>query len=73
MPPLVLTVEERRSPLWVKLVRHWEAKQEAHRDMLERDLSELQTARVRGRLAEIKNNLGLNRDPKQFDPDPEMA
>lgn len=60
--PLILTAEERRSSLWLKLMAHWLERLESTRKQNESDLPEVQTAKLRGRIAELNACIGLNEE-----------
>lgn len=59
----VLTTEDKRSALWRKLMAHWEQKIEALHAVNEGDRTELETAKLRGRIAELRAALALNKEP----------
>lgn len=61
--PFVLSLEEKRSPLWQKLTEHWQGRLDLARIQNDMDKPELETAKQRGRIAELKANLALNGDP----------
>lgn len=61
---LVLTVEDKASPLWKKLTAHWSVRLEQARDQLEGEKDEVTTACIRGRIKEIRANLRLADPPK---------
>ena len=63
MKQLVLTHEERHSALWKKLMAHWEARIESLHSANEGDRTELETAKLRGRLQETRLNMALNKEP----------
>ena len=65
--PLALTHEERLSPLWQKLKEHWEARLSSLRKDNDREQPESATAQLRGRLAELKLTLSLDRDVPRMD------
>jgi len=54
-----LTVEERTSPLWRKIKEHLEARITGLRTANDGFLDEIETARVRGRIAEAKGLINL--------------
>lgn len=53
-PSFSLTDYERTTPIWVKLNAHMKQRLEYLRAQLEADKSETDTARLRGRIAELK-------------------
>lgn len=58
---MILTATERESVLWKKVVEHLQERMEKHRkDNDSWTLPEIETARLRGRIAETKYWLGLN-------------
>lgn len=61
-PPLVLSAEERRSPLWKKLKDHWQERLEVLRKQNDGDRPETETAKLRGQIAECKALLWLERE-----------
>jgi hypothetical protein len=65
--PLILSLEERRTNLWAKLMEQWESQLDAMRQQNDSDLTELQTAHLRGRIAAIKTCIALNKDVPSFE------
>lgn len=61
-PPFTLTKEEKLSPLWRALVAHWEDRLEVLRTQNEANRSEVETALLRGRIAECRLNLQLGKE-----------
>ena len=57
MTQFKLEEHEINSPLWQKLKKHYESKLDSLRISNDSDSTELQTARRRGRIQEIKNIL----------------
>lgn len=57
MSQLKLEEHEINSPLWQKLKKHYETKLDSLRAANDGDSTEIQTARRRGRIQEIKNIL----------------
>ena len=55
-----LTPQERDSALWKKLKEHYEGKLSVRRLQNDGDKDEIETSRLRGRIAEIKELLGLD-------------
>jgi hypothetical protein len=62
---------EAAKPEWKKLKAHMEARQQTLRTRLEGDLNEVETAKVRGQLVEIKLFLALDKPPPSFKSDDE--
>jgi len=60
--PIVLTVEERRSPLFLKLLEHWTNRLEISRMQNDGDRPEIETAKLRGRIAELKACIDLSKE-----------
>lgn len=60
--PFVLTIEERRSVLWRKLEEHCANRLEIVRKDNDADRSETDTARLRGRIAELKYLISLGNE-----------
>lgn len=58
----VLTLEDRRNHVWVKLRKHLEERRETLRRKNDADLDERRTARLRGQIAEITTLLALAED-----------
>ncbi len=67
---IALTHEEKNSPLWRKLMSHWAGQLDAMRLQNDGALSELETARLRGRIVELKTNLALNNDKPDLQAPP---
>lgn len=66
---LHLTTEERHSPVWARLREMLEARLAAHRVANDADLSPEKTADLRGRIAELKVLLALDKDgPQDVEP-----
>lgn len=59
--PLILTDADKASPLWHKLMRHWEDRLSELRAKNEGDLGERETANYRGRIAEVRAMLEKNK------------
>ena len=66
-PKFALTHEEKTSKLWRKLLAHWEDKLETLRNQNDGDKSEIDTAKLRGRISECKANLSLDKDAPDID------
>lgn len=60
--PFILTKEDKDSKLWRKLMAHWEDKLSTLRAQNDGDKPESATAALRGRIAECKANLALDKD-----------
>ena len=61
-----MTKAEIDSPLWKKLRAYFEEKLQRHRELNDNStLNDLETARLRGRIAEIKDVLVLDRPAAQ--------
>lgn len=65
--PLALTLEERRSPLWRKLLAHFEEQLDTLRQQNDADLGENVTARLRGRIQQVKVFIDLNKPPREVE------
>lgn len=57
---MTLSNEERQSALWLKLRAHLEDRLEALRFQNDGDRTPEETAKIRGRIAEVKNMLALD-------------
>jgi hypothetical protein len=66
-PQLILTEEQKRSPLWLMLADHWNKQLADYRLQNDGDKDEIQTANLRGRIAQIKATLLLARDIRKTD------
>lgn len=64
-----LTDNDRNTPLWLALRAHLERRLESQRAKNDTDLSAEDTAKVRGRIAEIKALLALEAPPPQVPAD----
>ena len=65
-PPTTLQVlsrADRESPTWLKLKAHLETKLQSLREKNDVLLDEAHTARLRGRIAQVKECLALGDDP----------
>lgn len=60
--PFALTRDERTSPLWRKLYTHMADQIEVLRMMNDADRDEVETARLRGRIAAYKELMALNNE-----------
>jgi hypothetical protein len=58
----LLTEQERHHPLWLKLKEHFEARLDKARIKNDGSLSVEETARLRGRISELKAFLSLDQD-----------
>lgn len=65
--PFVLTIEEKRSAFWRKLEDYCEDRLEVLRKENDADRSEIETARLRGRIAELKSLISLGKETAQKD------
>lgn len=61
MSKLILSESEKQSPLWKKIKDHLDAKLNTARLKNDGELDEIQTARLRGSIAEIKSFLALEK------------
>ena len=68
--PFALTHDERMTPLWSKLVKHMEAKLDELRAMNDGEYGEVMTAKLRGRIAMLKDLLALDTAPDPNQPGP---
>ena len=60
-----LTESEKRSALWLKLKAHFEEKLQGLRALNDQQQPEGQTAHNRGRIAQVKEFLALERAPEE--------
>ena len=58
--PLLLSAEERRTPMWFRIMEHMKERLEYLRVQNEGDKSEVQTAKIRGQIAELKAIMALD-------------
>lgn len=58
---IVIDDGEKLTPLWTKLMAHWQARLDRLYIHLSGNLDEQETAKVRGQIAEIRANLNLNK------------
>lgn len=58
-----LTSSDRDSPTWTRLKKHLQARLEVLHREIAQDLSETQTAKLRGRIAQINEMLSLDKNP----------
>ena len=61
-----LTTYERESALWKKLEEYLEEKLSIYRSRNDGDLSEIETARLRGRISMVKEFLALSEAPEHI-------
>ena len=61
-PQFFLTEHERNSALWLKLMSHWEERIATLRRQNDGEIPENTTNSLRGRIAEVKANLSLNKE-----------
>lgn len=59
-PIFILSEEEKRNPLWTRLMKHFEERLQELRLMNDATRSEVDTANLRGKIAEIKELIRLN-------------
>ena len=64
---LSLSKEEKRSTLWAKLSEHLNERLDSLRVQNDADKSDIETARLRGRIAEVKMFLSLEKDLPDLD------
>ena len=57
--PFELSNEDKKSKLWRKLKEHWESRLETLRTQNDGDKNDIDTAKLRGRIAEIKDSISL--------------
>lgn len=65
-PPFYLTEGEKLSPVWQKLVTYFEDRLLKLQIANSGDLNEIDTAKTRGKIAEVKMLLALNRDRQEL-------
>lgn len=65
---MTLHDHERKSPLWAKLKEHFEHELSVLRERNDGNLSEIDTAKLRGKIAAAKEFLLLER-PEDTEPD----
>jgi len=66
-PQLILSEEQKRSPLWLMLSDHWNKQLVAYRLQNDGDKTDIETANLRGRIATLKAVLSLARDIRKTD------
>ncbi len=71
-PPkaFILNPAELANPVFVKLVEHWEEELGRLRAQNDADLDEIETAKLRGRIAQLKQNLALTTPPPLIEQPP---
>lgn len=69
-PPFELTQAELNSSVWKKIEGHLEKRLESHRRRNDASLDERKTEKLRGKISEVKQLLGLN-DPANQSNEPE--
>ncbi len=67
-PKFKPTKTERMSPLWGALVKHLETRLAHLRNQNDGDLDQVETGKQRGRIAEIKALLSLDKDEQTNSP-----
>ena len=65
--PFILSEGEKHHPLWVKLVEHFQEKIDIAHGKIEGDLTEQQTARLRGHIQCLKSIISLGDESPQDD------
>lgn len=60
---------ERRSPLWRKLVEHYEARLQVLREKNDNSMTNDESEKLRGRIVEVKVFLGLDSDGPEIESD----
>lgn len=65
-----LSREEKNSRLWMRLMSHFEERLALLRSQNDGDRSEMETAKIRGSIAEIKQFIALNSDLPIIDTPP---
>ena len=63
---IALTPADKLNPLWGKLQEMWTERLALLRGQNDNDRSEVETAKLRGRIAEVKSLLQLDEDPPDF-------
>lgn len=59
---MILTKQERDDPLWLKLKAEYESRLAQLRKDNDKDMSEADTANLRGRIAEVRKFLSLGEE-----------
>ena len=65
--PLILTDADRKTPLWHKLKTHYSERLNVLRAKNDNDKDEVQTAKQRGQILEVKELLKLDKDVPVFE------
>lgn len=68
-PPFILTNSEKQSGLWMRLENHFKDRLETLRKQNDGDLTEIQTARLRGQIATFGTLLRLGKDMPPIEED----
>jgi hypothetical protein len=63
MTQFKIDFSDRNTPLWSKLSRYFEGRVDELHIKLEGDISEVQAAKLRGRIAEIRACMALDKVP----------
>lgn len=61
---MTLTKEERDHPIWLKLKAEYEARLAQLRSSNDKDMGDTETAKQRGRIAEVKRFLEIGEEKK---------
>lgn len=69
-PPFFLTPDEKDSRVWKRLMAHFDERLGILRMQNDGVKSEVDTALLRGRIAELKRIMDLNKDPIDFEAPP---
>lgn len=69
-PQFFLTEHEKKNPVWIKLVEHWNERLLSLRKQNDSEKPEASTAKLRGQIAEVKAMLELNNEPKILEAPP---
>lgn len=64
---IVIDIVDKTTPVWIKLQKHWQARLDRLYVKLSGDLTEQETAKVRGQIAEVRANLNLNKELPEVD------
>ena len=67
---MTLNEEQRRSALWAVLKQHYEERLDMLRRQNDGKFGEAETARLRGRIAEVKELLNLGKDKPKVEIEP---
>jgi hypothetical protein len=65
MNEMTLLLSEQQSALWQKILRHLEGRLVYLRSLNDGELSQTDTARLRGQIRELKNLIALGEGPNQ--------